>query len=115
MLNFNILCLVEFEKINKNFEAKLESVKRSILYDLNKKINELKTMMKAANKPEIDEILQQREILPPLPMTTLEDFQQFEEQLNESQDISAALVRIIIFVSIRQFLRFILFLKPILQ
>lgn len=111
MLNFNILCLAELKKINKNFDAKLESIKRSILYDFNKKINELKMMMKAANEPEISEILKQREILPPLPMTTLEDFQHFEEQLNESQDMSAALVRIIIFVCIRQFLGFILFLK----
>ncbi|XP_018314806.1 uncharacterized protein [Mycetomoellerius zeteki] len=69
---------VKLEKISKDFETKLESVKRSILYDLNKKINELKIMMKAAVEPEIGETLKQREILPPLPMTTLEDFQRFE-------------------------------------
>lgn len=34
--------------------------------------------MKAAVEPEIGETLKQREILPPLPMTTLEDFQRFE-------------------------------------
>lgn len=54
--------------MSKDFETKRESVKRSILYDLNKKINELKIMMKATNEPEIDETIKQREILPPLPI-----------------------------------------------
>ena len=47
-------------------------------------------MMKAANEPEIGETLKQSEILPPL-STTLENFQHFEKQLNEINDMSTAL------------------------
>ena len=64
--------------------------------------------MKAANEPEIGQTLKQSEILPPL-STTLENFQHFEKPLNEINDMSVALVYIITFICILQFLEFIVF------
>ena len=79
------------EKGFQSLERKVESAKRSVLYDLNKKMEELKNEIKISNDPQLLESLQERDVLPPLPIKNLADFQDFEQQI-QIPEISAALV-----------------------
>lgn len=67
--------------MNKAWKVKLKGVKRSILYDFHKKMEELKTFLKAANDPVVDEAVQQKAILTPLPTRQFKEFVNFEKQL----------------------------------
>lgn len=86
---------VEIKNMGKAFEAKLESAKRSILYDFNTKIEEVKTMLRVSTHAETEEMIQMREVLPTFPLKTLESFMEFEEQLSSVDSMPTALVRII--------------------
>lgn len=81
--------------MTKTLETKIEGVKRSILYDIDKKIDELKLMLNVASEPEIVEEMKKRDVLPHLPTISLNDFLRFEEQLIQIPEMSAALVSIV--------------------
>jgi hypothetical protein len=83
-------------KTLETLETKIEGMKRSILYDINKKSDELKSMINITyNEPEVIEEMKKRDILPHLPRTSLNDFLSFEKELIEIPEMSAALVSII--------------------
>ena len=48
--------------------------------------------MKTINNPGLEKFLEEREILPLLPATTLQNFLSLEKQLTEDQEMFAALV-----------------------
>lgn len=81
--------------MTKALEIKIEGMKRSILYDINKKIDELKLMLNVASESEVVKQMKKRDVLSHLPRTSLNDFLCFEEQLIQIPEMSAALISII--------------------
>ena len=81
--------------MSAGFDRKLESAKRNILYNFNAKIEELKSLYKIRNDFELQEALQERELLPPLPLTNIEDFLSLEQELNDKAEVFATLVSIV--------------------
>ena len=75
--------IVMIQKGFQSLERKVESAKRSVLYDLNKKMEELRNEIKISNDPQLLESLQERDVLPPLPIKNLADFQDFEIRAEE--------------------------------
>ena len=81
--------------MSAGFDRKLESAKRNILYNFNAKIEELKSLYKIRNDFELQEALLERELLPPLPLTNIENFLSLEQELNDKAEVFAALVSIV--------------------
>ncbi|XP_033232108.1 uncharacterized protein LOC117183061 [Belonocnema kinseyi] len=80
----------QIRKLPKAFNGKLESIKRSILYDFHSKIDQLNRLLQTTDDSQLEEALQGREILPPFPTTKLEDFLTFEKDLTEVPEVTAA-------------------------
>ncbi|XP_043288330.1 uncharacterized protein [Venturia canescens] len=80
--------LKNIDGLEKRLTQKINSAKNSILYDIEKKITDLKNTLMFANlgREGVNEVTEARETInTPLPITTLENFLQFEEDLKSAE------------------------------
>ncbi|XP_020298982.1 uncharacterized protein LOC109863180 isoform X2 [Pseudomyrmex gracilis] len=68
-------------KLEEKLLSKIESIKRSILHDIDKHMGKLNVIVANSNRIECADIPSLRNILPDLPIKNLEDFLKFEEEL----------------------------------
>lgn len=74
----------------------INSAKRSILYDVEKRINEVKNTVVANRVQQVPSTADLKEKLgTPLPITTIENFLEFEETIKNSGESKKALVSIL--------------------
>lgn len=93
ILMFNTF-LEELQQTKEDIQKQLDGVKKSILYDLKSRFEQLVHLI--SMNFTSTETEKQLEILPGLPKNNITDFLAFEKQLDEKEDLKSALVTFII-------------------
>ena len=93
----------KFNDLERLIRRKIDTSKRSILYNIEHKMDELKLAMVASNIPKVPKGTVQdlvAAIKTPLPIANLDDFLEFDKAVDEDQEKKKALVKCFFFLRI---------------
>lgn len=85
---------IRLKNLKNAIYNKIDSIKRSLQYDLNNKIGELKEIYATKLIPSIEENFQWRNVLGALSFESVEDFLRFDKELKTNYEKQQALVNI---------------------
>lgn len=93
---------IQFQKVNLSLKKEFDSLKRSITYDLNRKMDNIKDHIIANNtcaNPNISIFDAKAKLKQKLPITSVAQFQQYDETLSqpEMRNTLKAFFRVVIF------------------